>query len=261
VKTTLQIQGMHCQSCVRKLTAAFEKLPGVRSAAVTLSPDREGRASIESDGPVALGALTAAADAAGDYTVKLADTTADQTPSTAHTHHESHAQATPAPSEPTPSLYPLFLIVGYILGVSALAAFIRSGEGWRGFMLDFMAGFFLVFSFFKFLNLRGFADAYQTYDIVARRSRAYALVYPFIELALGVAYLLRWQLEATNAVTLALMLIGSVGVLRAVLDRRRIRCACLGTALNLPMTTITVFEDLGMAAMAAAMTLLPSLAG
>jgi hypothetical protein len=58
--------------------------------------------------------------------------------------------------------------------------------------------------------------------------------------------------------TLILMLIGSIGVLRALLDNRAIRCACLGTALNLPMTTVTLVEDLGMAAMAAAMLLWPT---
>jgi hypothetical protein len=64
--------------------------------------------------------------------------------------------------------------------------------------------------------------------------------------------LTRWQPVPTNIVTLVVMLIGSIGVLRAVLYKRRIRCACLGTSLNLPMTTVTIVEDLGMAAMAAA---------
>jgi hypothetical protein len=47
--------------------------------------------------------------------------------------------------------------------------------------------------------------------------------------------------------------VSAVGVLKALLDRRAIRCACLGTALNLPMTKVTLVEDLGMAAMAAGM--------
>ena len=51
------------------------------------------------------------------------------------------------------------------------------------------------------------------------------------------------------------MLIGAVGVLRALLRKDTIRCACLGTALNLPMTTVTLVEDLVMAAMAGAMLL------
>ena len=70
---------------------------------------------------------------------------------------------------------------------------------------------------------------------------------------LGVAYLLALAPVVTNAVTLALMLVGAVGVLSALLAKRTIRCACLGTALNLPMTKVTLIEDLTMAAMAAAM--------
>jgi hypothetical protein len=60
----------------------------------------------------------------------------------------------------------------------------------------------------------------------------------------------------TNSVTLVLMLVGAAGVLKALLDKRAIRCACLGTALNLPMTTVTLVEDLTMAAMAAGMLVL-----
>ena len=123
-------------------------------------------------------------------------------------------------------------------------------------MRYFMGGFFLVFSFFKLLNLRGFADAYRSYDIVARAWPAWGFVYPFVELALGTACLLNLNPIATNVATLVLMLVGAVGVIKALLDKRAIRCACLGTALNLPMTTITLIEDLGMAMMAALMLVL-----
>jgi hypothetical protein len=116
-----------------------------------------------------------------------------------------------------------------------------------------MAGFFLVFSFFKLLNLQAFADAYATYDLVAAKSRAYALAYPFLELALGIAYLVRFQPFATNLATLVLMTIGTVGVARSLLSGDRIQCACLGTVFNLPMSSVTLIEDLSMALMAAAM--------
>lgn len=240
--TTLKLKGMHCPACVERLTAAFSKAPGVKSAHVTLSPPE---AHLETEGSVPPETLDAAARSAGNYSVVR-----DPSPalSTGESHQHIEESGTPAKA---PSLYPLILIVAYIAGTVALAAWARATWNWHTLMLDFMAGFFLVFSFFKLLDLRGFADAYQSYDIVARRSRPYALVYPFLELALGIAYLVRWQPTLTNSVTLVLMLVGSVGVLRAVLDKRRIRCACLGTALNLPMTTVTLVEDLGMAAMAA----------
>ncbi|MBL8765274.1 MAG: cation transporter [Phycisphaerae bacterium] len=239
---TLAIQGMHCQHCVKRLTEAFGKVPGVTSAHVTLSPPE---AHIESDGPVPIESLDRAARGAGNYSVSVPPP--GPIPTAPSHNHAEHAP----PDEKKPSLYPLGLIVAFIAGTCALTTLVRGEWSWHTLMLDFMAGFFLVFSFFKLLDLRGFADAYQSYDILARRSRPYALVYPFLELGLGIAYLIRWQPTITSAVTLAVMLIGSVGVLRAVLDKRAIRCACLGTALNLPMTTVTLVEDLGMAAMAA----------
>ena len=158
----------------------------------------------------------------------------------------------PAPAEKT-SLFPLLLIVGYILGVVFLVE-LGSGsfDGPRA-TTNFMAGFFLVFSFFKLLDLTAFADSYQMYDVIAARSRVYALAYPFIELALGVAYVVRFEPVLTNAVTLVVMLVGAYGVLKSLLAGRKIRCACLGAVLNLPMTYVTLVEDSLMAAMAAAM--------
>ena len=50
--------------------------------------------------------------------------------------------------------------------------------------------------------------------------------------------------------------IGSIGVMRALLNKKRIPCACLGAVVKLPMTTVTAIEDLGMVAMAAAMLIL-----
>lgn len=58
---------------------------------------------------------------------------------------------------------------------------------------------------------------------------------------------------ATNAVTLAVMSVGPVGVVRALLARRKVRCACLGAVFNLPMSYVTLAEDALKAAMAAVM--------
>ncbi len=148
---------------------------------------------------------------------------------------------------------PLFLILAYLVGLVALAE-ISAGsfQGMRA-MRHFMGGFFLAFSFFKLLDVRGFADAFQTYDILARGSRAYGYAYPFIELALGIAFITSFQPVATNAVTLAITGIGTLGVTQALVQKRRIKCACLGSVFNLPMSKVTFFEDTLMAGMAAAM--------
>jgi hypothetical protein len=204
---------------------------------VTLDPPQ---ARVEMSHHVPTETLDNAVRAAGEY--RLSESTAGTTLVTDSV-------------EPKESLFPLFLIVGYIAGTVALIAFAGGDRSWHTMMRHFMAGFFLVFSFFKLLDLRGFADAYRTYDVLARVWPFWALAYPFVELALGIAYLVNYNPLATNLATLVLMLLGAVGVLKSLLKKQAIRCACLGTALNLPMTTITLVEDLGMAAMAAIMLL------
>lgn len=148
---------------------------------------------------------------------------------------------------------PLLLVIGYLVGVVGLVE-ITAGtfDGMRA-MSNFMGGFFLAFSFFKLLDLRGFVDSFQSYDVVARPLRSYGYAYPFIELGLGVAYLTRLAPVVTNAVTLVVMLVGIVGVSQALFQKRQIQCACLGTVFNLPMSNVTFIEDGVMAVMAAVM--------
>ena len=114
-----------------------------------------------------------------------------------------------------------------------------------------MAGFFLVFSFFKFLDLKGFAQSYAMYDLAAKKIPTYGFVYPFIELGLGLAYLLNFKPILTNWLAFTVMTFSAIGVILAVANKQKIRCACLGAVFNLSMTTVTIIEDIMMAAMAA----------
>lgn len=160
---------------------------------------------------------------------------------------------TPKPVAATNSwmtYYPLALVVLFLLGGATILT-ARDGTLHLGVWMQlFMGGFFLAFSFFKLLNLRGFVDAFMTYDVLAQRSRYYAVAYPFIELGLGIAYVTGVYPLATYSVTVAIMLIGIVGVTAALRQNRPIQCACLGTVFNLPMSKVTFFENASMAAMA-----------
>lgn len=241
MKHTYRISGMHCASCAAKINDALIGIEGVTEAEVSLDPPE---AAVTMQRHVPLDQLNAAVAERGDYRLRTKD---DEAPAS---DAFGGAKDTQAPPE---SLYPLFLIVGYILGVVLLIAATTGQWAIGPMMRHFMAGFFIVFSFFKLLDLRGFVETYRGYDLFARRSKVYAWAYPFIELGLGVAYLVNLYPLATNLVTLIVMGVGAAGVLRVLLDKRSIRCACLGTALNLPMTKVTLIEDLTMAAMAAAM--------
>jgi copper chaperone CopZ len=147
---------------------------------------------------------------------------------------------------------PILLLFGYITTVALI------GGSWNAgvFMRIFMSGFFLSFSFFKLLNLSAFAESYAMYDIVARRWAAWGYIYAFVELGLGVAFAINVFPFYTNLITLVVMSVSIVGVLQSVLNKKKIRCACLGAVFNLPMSTVTIIEDalmIGMSAVALVM--------
>ena len=148
-------------------------------------------------------------------------------------------------------LFPLFLIFGYIL----VAAFLLNRKPFdlSGFMLDFMGLFYIVFSFFKFLDLKGFPESFKMYDPLAKAIPAYGWIYPFLELALGILFLMRIQIPLALIITLIILGITTIGVTKTLLDKKTIQCACLGTALKLPMTKATFIENSIMIVMAVIM--------
>lgn len=151
---------------------------------------------------------------------------------------------------------PILLIFAFITLVSALASYYQETFHGMQFMNVFMAGFFLVFSFFKFLDLKGFATSYSMYDVVAKKIPVYGFIYPFLELGLGIAYLINFDPVVTNWATIIIMGISSIGVIQSVLNKKKIQCACLGAVFNLPMSTVTIIEDFLMVGMAAVMLML-----
>lgn len=239
---TFAVSGMHCGRCLGRISQALK--PFADNVEVTISPQRATLRNLRDGATVHQ--LQAAISSAGPYTI---------TPLNSQGATGLESASRDAPRSWQEAYWPLIVIIGYI----AIAAFAGAGlhgeSPGKSWMMNFMAGFFLVFSAFKFLDLDGFADAYSSYDLLAARWRGYGYVYPFLELALGLCYLFRIEPEVTNIATVALMGFSSLGVLQALSQRRAIQCACLGTVLKLPMSTITLVEDVGMAVMAAAMLL------
>jgi copper chaperone CopZ len=237
--TTYQLTGMHCGACVAKVTKALQPLAS--SVSVSLNPQQ---VSLESSN-LSLNQLQAALTAVGKY--EISETKA----------------AKPVEAELTwlQTYQPLLLIIAFILGTSVLVQLGQHaghGMGAAAISLDttmryFMAGFFLVFSFFKLLDIRAFATAYQSYDLLAAKWPTWGRIYPFVELGLGMAYLANFMPTVTNWVTLVVMGFSAIGVIRAVMQKSKIQCACLGTVFKLPMSTVTIVEDVGMVAMAAIM--------
>ena len=145
-------------------------------------------------------------------------------------------------------LKPLFIILGYIF----IASILLNYENWNSSnaMLDFMGLFYVIFSFFKILDIKGFSMSFSMYDPLAKQAPIYGYIYPFIEVLLGMMFLIRFEVNIALMLTVIVLGITTIGVTQTLINKRSIKCACLGTTLNLPMTEATFIENALMIIMA-----------
>lgn len=221
MKQQIYIQGMTCDNCRKGVTEKISSIPDITEVKVSLET---GRAVFETKKEVTLNKIEGVLG--GKYSATVKTAAAFQTQS------ESKLKA----------LFPLFLIFGYLIAATIFLTHLTDGDANQA-MLFFMGLFFITFSFFKFLDYQGFPHSFARYDPLAKKSHFYAKLYPFIETVLGVAFLLSWQLPIALGLTMVLLSITTYGVLQTILSKTEIQCACLGTALNLPMTEATLIEN------------------
>jgi copper chaperone CopZ len=232
---TYIVTGMTCSGCAAKVQFLVSKVPGVEAVQIDLAKQE---AEITMQKHVSLDTFQAAL-AGTKYAIseKAAMTVSGSIPEEELVTLKTYL--------------PIFLIFGYITFATLLVQYGRPRFDAMEWMSQFMAGFFLVFSFFKLLDIRAFAMSYSSYDILAKRWEGYGYLYPFIELGLGLSFLIPAFYFWSNAITLVVMSISIIGVLQSVLNKRKIQCACLGAVFKLPMSSITIIEDALMIGMSA----------
>ncbi len=145
------------------------------------------------------------------------------------------------------------LVILAIIAASWLLTMAYDPDTFSGWIRWFMGVFFLVFGSFKLIGYRMFVLMFASYDVVAKRYKPYAYVYPFIELILATLYLADLLPQMRDWITLAVMAAGSIGVAQEIRRRTGIHCACLGNVIKLPLSTVSFVEDVGMGLMALAL--------
>ena len=226
-----QVKGMTCSSCKKRVEESISSLTYITSAIVDLE---QSIVMIESREDVQLETLQSKLPS--KFTI-LAE-----------------APKLSRVSSELRKLFPLYLIFGYITITAILLN--CNPRDINGFMLDFMGLFYVVFSFFKLLDLKGFLKSFQMYDPLAKKVLTYGWIYPFIEVILGIMLLNRLQIQFALITTIVILGVTTIGVIKTLLNKKSIQCACLGTALKLPMTMATFIENSMMLVMAVTMLLL-----
>ncbi len=240
MKHTYYIQGMTCNGCRSHVEKTLSKIKGVLKATVNLE---EEEATITMNKHIDVTELQKAL--ASKYSISEKE---DENifGSVNVSNFETEEE-----KSKLQQLKPLLLILFYIAVTSVLLHY--KNWSWNEAMLDFMGLFYIVFSFFKLLDLKGFSDSFRMYDPLAKRIPVYGWIYPFIETTLGLMFLMRFEINVALIITLIILGITTIGVTKALLDKKAIRCACLGTALKLPMTEATFIENVIMVVMAVLM--------
>ena len=216
-----KISGMTCSSCVATVTKAIESIRNVKNVTVSLDP---GLAVVESNEDVSIDVIHSVLP--DKFSVKP------------FKYYEN--VNTDDKESFLAKLFPLILILSYI---SLTSIIINFGRSLDDLMMDFMGIFFIVFSFFKFLDYKSFPNSFAMYDPLAKALPLYGWIYPFIETILGLMFLFRFQLFTSIIITILLLSITTYGVVNVLKNKQTIQCACLGTAIKLPMTIATLIEN------------------
>ncbi len=172
-----------------------------------------------------------------------------------HHDHETHDHHDQGPAQAAPGekaalslgatkirdYVPLIVVFSFIgLSSSIYVALLGNTElNWLNAIMGF---FFLYFALFKLLDLPGFVEGYHEYDLIARRVKWYGWVYPFIEVTLALLYLLGVATIGLYLFTILITVINVWGVAIKLARREKFMCACLGTILRVPLTTVTIIE-------------------
>lgn len=221
---TFNLKGMTCESCVQKITEALMNATDVLDVLVSLE---KSTVTISSTKNLNILDLRKTLSFSTKYLIEEISThnIVENTNSKIITYK------------------PLIILFFYILGVSTLNQIKNETFNINEWMNHFMAGFFLTFSFFKIINIKSFAESFSSYDLIANKWFRYGIIYPFIELLLGLSYFLQRGFFIANMITVILLTITTVGIIKTLRRKGNIKCACLGAGFNLPLSYVTVFEN------------------
>lgn len=127
-----------------------------------------------------------------------------------------------------------------------------------GGISGFMGIAICLLALLKLMDVPAFAASFRKYDLLSQRWRAWAGLYPGIEMLVGLGILLRPELPVAarliGATALLLGLVGMVSVGKAVfVDKLALNCACVGGNAKVPLGVVSFSENLLMALMGAAM--------
>jgi len=228
-----KVKGMTCDSCVEKISDILKTDGQIVNLHVMLNPPQ---IHFDSDEKIDAEKINQKLAPLKKYSVEV-----DQNPG---------ALSQERVSAKFLKYMPLILLFGLSAGIPAIHV-LMSHSNFEQWMYQFMGVTLIALAYFKLLDLSKFAEAFSTYDPIAMKFHKYGNIYPFFELIAGTGFVLGVAVKALSILVILFLLPTTVGVVKALKQKRKFQCACLGTAFNLPLTKVTIVENILMITMSA----------
>lgn len=138
---------------------------------------------------------------------------------------------------------PLAFALVLIAYFSWVGTVLLGGDG-VFFARVFLGGFLVTFGILKFLGMDDFVQTFRRYDLIAMRVPLYAVIYPYIEMALGIGFLTGYMLVVVSVIALVLGVVTALSATIAIVGGQKYACACMGYLFDIPLTRFTVLQGL-----------------
>ena len=112
-----------------------------------------------------------------------------------------------------------------------------------------MGTLLILFGVLKLINLAKFVEIFSKYDIISQKFKIYGYIFPFIEIIIGILLIKGYKLQYIYNLINTLMIISIISVSISVVQGKELRCGCLGSFFHIPLSYVTVFENIYMLVM------------
>jgi len=229
-----KVSGMTCDGCASSIKEALELNKSISSVHINLEDEN---ININSDKNFTVNELNSLIEKLGKYKIY-------------------EEKFTSKIIEYFSSKKTLLLALSLVL-ISSLSLQIgKDNFNLNEWMVSYMGIFFLLFSFLKLLDVKGFSGSFKKYDLISKIIPSFAITYPFIELFLALTFLSGYFLITSYIMTLLFMISQFFGVFISLQKKEVIKCACMGSSINIDISTLTLIENLIMILMSSYMIII-----
>ncbi len=159
-----------------------------------------------------------------------------------HQHHQSTQSSVKVHHAAPTNIWAYWPIAAIYAVAALISLYTVQWHLYPDYMSHLMGWVLVFFGLIKLSDVVGFAEGFAKYDPLAKQSIVYAQVYPFLEITLGILFILQLLIFPATLITLFIYSASLYGALQSLINKVSLHCVCLGTYFKLPLSTVTIIE-------------------